>query len=248
MYYEDDNYRIQAAMALRISEIAQQYARIPLSPKEKFSETLHLCLLQNLLSHCNELLKAMARDGGEGLGLHVPLQMKSDWGINTVIIEKYSFEASLTVAEFLDHLRNAMCHPTGTNLEAKFPSTGYNAIPDDNKLPIAERKIVAVGFCDSPDTQRNQPITWRLADEGKANKYLKAKQDKGLIPMGVKIDSSGHNRVGMFHFREPYAREFLAIFSTVQLASLVVNLSNLLAHPADPKWDGKTTINMYAKS
>ena len=235
-------------MALRIGEIAQQYACIPLSPKEKFSETLHLCLLQNLLSHCNELLKAMARDGGEGLGLHVPLQMKSDWGISTVMIEKYSFETNLTVAEFLDHLRNSMCHPTGTNLDTKFPSTGYNVIPDDNKLPVAERKITAVVFCDSPDTLRNQPITWSLGAEGKARKYLKDKQQKGHIPEGVIIDSAGYNRLGMFHFGEPYAREFLAILSTVQLASLVENLSNLLAHPTIPEWDGKTTTNIRAKS
>lgn len=243
-YWEDDKHRIQADMAFRIGKIALQYARILLPPKENYSDSLNLCLLQNLLTNCKELMNAMSLDNGDELGLKVSLSDMPDWGLGSVELREDSFEGSLTVEVFLTHLRNAMSHPTGTNLDAQFPSTGYNSIPETSGL------IGAIGFCNSPDTKDNKPRFWK--DREKANAWLRQNQKPSVmtpwavIPHDVSIESFGYNRFGLFRFGEPYARLFVTILTTGQLRSLVLGLSNLLAQPALKYWDGKSVTNLFA--
>lgn len=245
-YFEDKKHRIQADMALRIGKIALQYSRIPLPPDQDFTDTLHLCLLQNLLTNCHELIDAMAQNNGEDLGLKVPLLQKADWGLDDVEIREDSFEGNLTVEVFLTHLRNAMSHPTGTDLDARFPSTGYSSLPD------ASGMIQAIGFCNSPDTSYNSPRIWPNNRRHQADHYLDVNQRHnqrrpwGTIPADVRIDSVGHNQFVMVRFGEPYARVFLVVVTTYQIRSLVRGLANLLAQPAIDHWNGKSIINIIA--
>lgn len=245
-YFEDAKHRIQADMALRIGKIALQYSRNPLTPDQDFTETLHLCLLQNLLTNCKELMDAMVHNNGEDLGLKVPLSEKADWGLDAVEIREDSFEGNLTVEVLLNHLRNAMSHPTGTDLDAKFPSSGYNSLPD------AAGMIRAIGFCNSPDTRNNSPRIWPNHKRHQADSYLAGNQrfspksPWSTIPPDVQIESVGHNQFGMIRFVEPYARIFVVVLTTGQLRSLVLGLSNLLAQPVNNHWNGKTIINIIA--
>jgi hypothetical protein len=243
-YWEDDKHRIQADMALRIGKIALQYSTLDLPPDQDFTDTLHLCLLQNLLTNCKELVEAMARDNGEELGLKVPLSLMSDWGLGPDVVHEDSFEGTSTVEELLVHLRNAMSHPTGTNLDARFPSTGYNSLSDSSKM------IRAIGFCDSPDTKDNRPLSWQIKE--RAIDYLKIcqrpsrKYPWNMVPSDVQIAQSGHNGFGMFRFGQPYARVFVVVLTAHQLRSLIIGLSNLLAQPAREYWDGKTVTKLIA--
>lgn len=230
-YWEDSKHRIQADMALRIGQIALQYSRLNLPPRENFTDTLHLCLLQNLLTNCKELLNAMNRNGGDHLGLHVPVCEMSDWGIDGIKITRYSFDAPLTVAEFLTHLRNAMSHPTGTDLAVDYSSSGYNSIPSVSGM------IEAIAFCDSPDTRNNRPRDWPT--QTAVSKHFRT------LPSGVQIKRVD-DAFRVFCEGHPYVREFLAILTTNQLRDLVRNLSNLLAQPAKDYWDGKTVTRIIA--
>jgi hypothetical protein len=231
MYFEDKKHRIQADMARRIGEIAVQYGRVPRPPEEDFSETLHLCLLQSLLTHCKELLEAMNRSGDDSLGLHISVDKMTSWGLEQIQVTRYSFEENLTVAVFLTHMRNAMSHPTGTDPGCDYPSTGYNAIKD------AQGMIEKVAFCDSPDTRDNRPKEWRTQAEAERH-FSRAPSDIRVERVGSRFRVSSHGY--------PYTREFLAILSTEQLRSLVMNLSTLLAQPARDHWDGKSIIYFNA--
>jgi len=157
-YFQQPNNKIQADIARRIKIIALQYSRYPKKDEEDFSGTLHLCLLQSLLTNCYELLDDMKRQEEWDLGLNVPLNKKFDWSLDEVEIRMNTFNGELTVAEFIKHLRNAMSHPTGTNLDSEFPSTGYNSIQNDF------RHISGIGFCDSPDTIFNSQRFWTNSD------------------------------------------------------------------------------------
>jgi hypothetical protein len=150
-YYHQEKYKIAADLALRIGRIAKQYRDLRLPEDCDYDITLNLCLLQTLLSQCKELIKKMGRRGGADLGLHNPIS-NSGWGLEHVEVEADDFEGELTVARFLNHLRNAMCHPTEFNPEKRIPSSGYTSIPDGSN------KIRKLAFCDSPDTvePRNQ--------------------------------------------------------------------------------------------
>jgi hypothetical protein len=243
-YWEDDKHRIQADIALRIGKIALQYSKLDLPPDQDFTDTLHLCLLQNLLTNCKELVEAMARDNGEELGLKVPLSQMPDWGLMPEVVSEDSFEGTSTIEELLVHLRNAMSHPTGTNLDARFPSTGYNTLPDTSRM------IRAIVFCDSPDTNDNCPLNWQ--NRQYAIDYLTRVQRPSrrcpwnTVPSDVQIAQAGYNGFGMFRFGKPYARVFVVVLTTHQLRSLIIGLSNLLAQPAREYWDGKSITNLIA--
>ncbi|NQX01287.1 hypothetical protein HQ447_11565 [bacterium] len=142
-YYHQEKFKITADLALRIGRIAQQYEDFRMPPDRDYEVTLNLCLLQTLLTQCNELMRKMGRRGGPDLGLHVPID-QSGWGLEEVVPEPDDFEGPLTVARFLKHLRNAMCHPTDFNPNARIPSSGYTSVPDGSGML---RKVV---FCDSP--------------------------------------------------------------------------------------------------
>jgi hypothetical protein len=231
-YHQQNGHRIEADLALRIGKIARQYAAIKLPVKEKFTDTLHLCLLQNLLTNCYELLEAMDREDGEFLGLRAPLSAKVDWGLDAVEIRTWDFHEESDLATFIKHLRNAMSHPTGTNPEAKFPSSGYNSLPNEFGM------IEAIAFCDSPDIKNKKPITCLKKEEAE-------KRFSSRLP-GVSIELDRRNRYGLFCDGEPYARVFLAVLTTDQLCSLVLGLANLLAQPTRENWDGRTLIDLIA--
>jgi hypothetical protein len=232
-YFEDPRHRIQADMAYRIGKISLQYKAANLPKEENYTDTLHLCLLQNLLTHCSELLESMEREGGETLGLSRALTEKPHWGISASSIKLNSFDEPCTVAKLIQHMRNAMSHPTGMDRNADFPSTGYNSVPDFSGM------ICGIDFCASPDTNRNRPKEW--SSQTAAKKHI---DDKHL--RGVDISQTERGKYIITQHGHPYARIFLIRLTSAQLVSLVRGLSNLLAQPMTGQWDGRTIIDLIA--
>ena len=239
-YYQQEHHRITADFARRIGKIALQYGLVSKTIKEDFTVTLHLCLLQSLLTNCTELLKAMDWSEAPELGLHVPLIDKASWGIHAAKIVENTFEGTLTVAIFLTHLRHAMSHPTGTNVGTEFPSTGYNSIADH------AGQICAIEFSNSPDTSRNHPKTWQSA--ATANSYLRRNKESSStnIPNDVSVERTPSGKFGLFRGGELYAREFVVILTTAQIRTLLLGLSNLLAQPSDEEFNGKYIRQLVA--
>lgn len=240
IYYHDDKHRIAADFAYRIGKIALQYSDLELSPEDKYSDTLHLCLLQSLLTNCKELEQAMLHENGDGLGLYVPLAEKPEWGLDSLEIIQNSFEGNVTISSLIYHLRNAMSHPTGTDLESNFPSTGYNSIKGPN------RQIAAIGFCDSPDVKNNRWRTWRNHKAAMYHLKKNSGDNWNHIPDDVDLYEDRPGVFGMYRFGEKYARVFQVNLTIEQLRSLVINLANLLAQPINEQWDGKTVRPILA--
>jgi len=238
-YYQDPHHRIQADIALRIGKIALQYDVMPRPPQEDFSVTLHLCILQNLLTNCVELFDAMSRPAQRELGLCALHEKDAPWGLAEIKIVRNTFEEKLTAAQILRHIRNAMSHPTGTDLTSPFSSTGYNSIPDGSG------SISSIVFSSSPDTKRNRHRTWAKPEQAKAHLARIRGSNEKSFPH-IMAEQSADGAYGLFRHGEPFAREFVAILSTTQIRSLVLGLSNLLAQPADEHFDGRSFRQLVA--
>jgi hypothetical protein len=61
-YYRDPKNQIQADIAYRLGIIVNQYRTLSAPAEEDFPVTLDVCILQNLLTTCTELLKSMSRN------------------------------------------------------------------------------------------------------------------------------------------------------------------------------------------
>jgi hypothetical protein len=238
-YYQDNKHKIQADMAYRIGKICLQYEQTTRLPKTDFAITLNLCLLQNLLTHCIELLDQMSKPARRALGLSVALGSDSPWGLDKINIIRNTFEDDLTVAQFLRHIRNGLSHPTGTDKDSSFPSTGYNSIKDDHD------HIVALFFSSSPDTKKNQPRRFDTLEEAKA--YLdRVRGTKKNSYCNVTAAKNEEGSYGLHFDGKPFARQFACIFTCPQMKNLVLGLSNLLAQPVIEQWDGKSITNIVA--
>jgi hypothetical protein len=238
-YYQEPNNRIQADIARRIGIIVLQYEQTSRPEKDDFSVTLHLCALQNLLTNCIELFKAMSKPARRELGLCDQYEDDFPWGVGRIEIDRNTFVGKLTVDQILRHIRNALSHPTEMDPSQPFTSTGYTSQKSSSE------SVTAISFASSPDTKKNRPQTW--PDETDAEKYLgKLRSENKKQVHGVTVRSDIHGCFGLYHNGKPFAREFVCTLTTAQIRSLVLGLSNLLAHPAIEYWDGKTITNALA--
>lgn len=88
-----------------------------------------MCVLQSLLTQCIELLKYME---SEPIQREFFDQVINDgpnlWGRNTSIIVENTFPEDVTLKRLLEHLRNAVSHPS-PDTEFRYQPTGYNGWP-----------------------------------------------------------------------------------------------------------------------
>ncbi len=237
-YFRDPRNQIQADVAYRLGVIASQYRTFSVPAEEDFSSTLDVCILQNLLTTCTELLKSMSRnekkayltaDIGTGLALGLKLEMIS---VNT-------FKGKLTGEVVLRRLRNALSHPTALDISDHFPSSGYTTIPDGSGT------IRRYCFVNSPDTAGSgHPKSFSQREEAEG-RLEQAKSD-GDMPIDVEIIE---DRLGKFCFgrgNEPFARVFKIDLTSEEIHELVIGLSNHLAQPKQKDWDGVTIARLVA--
>jgi hypothetical protein len=128
---DNKHLQVYAGIANRIGLLSEQYERISkgLQENQKYEVTLHLCLLQTLLTNVVEQL-----DNEFGLGewddsyFRRPLRDKSaskKIGLCSKMITS-SWDKGITILEVLRYMRNSLSHPTKTLPSTRpHPSTGY---------------------------------------------------------------------------------------------------------------------------
>ena len=236
-YFRDPENQIQADIAYRLGMIANQYRTSRAPAEEDFSVTLDVCILQNLLTTCTELLKSMSRNERKAY-LTADIGTGLAWGLRPDMISVNTFDGKLTGEVVLKRLRNALSHPTALNLSDTFPSSGYTTVPDGSGT------IHQYCFVNSPDTKRSgHPKTFSRREE--AERRLEQARGDGDMPKDVGV--IGY--VDQFCFGrgdEPFARIFKIHLTGEEIHALVIGLSNHLAQPKEKDWDGVTVARLVA--
>ncbi len=236
-YFRDSKNRIQADIAYRLGKIASQYRTFPEPYEQKFSVTLDVCILQNLLTTCSELLKGMIRNGKKHY-LTADLSEKPLWGLRQEIIESTFRDEPLSGEIVLKRMRNAVSHPTDLDVSSPFPSSGYTTIPNGSK------KICQYCFVNSPDTKYNR--LKRFDTEELAKRGLQKAECDGDMPTDVGIIKNEDGKFCFSRNGKPFARIFKITLTVEEIHTLVIELSNYLAQAIRENWDGVTIERLVA--
>lgn len=238
-YYRDQKNLIQADMAYRLGIVAWQYSNLSLPEDKKFSSTLNICILQNLLTNCITLLESMSRAERHRCYLTADLENQILWGLNPGMIEINTFRTPrLTAAVVLRHIRNALSHPTQLDPETSFPSTGYTT------LSGGSGRIHEYCFVSSPDTKRNQPRKFSTKEQALA--YLERRKGDGSMPDDITIITTSPSEFSLGQMENLFARVFKIRLNTQEIHELVMGLSNHLSQPIQEQWDGRTIKQLVA--
>ena len=235
-YSEDPKNQIQAEFAYRLGMIAKQYRNSRPPAEEDFSVTLDVCILQNLLTTCTELLKSMSRNERKAY-LTADIGTGLAWGLRPEMVSVNTFDGRLTGEVVLKRLRNALSHPTALNLNDTFPSSGYTTIPDGSGT------IHHYCFVNSPDIKRSGHP--RMFSQQEAERQLEQASRDGDMPKNVGVI----RYADQFTFGrgdEPFARIFKIHLTGEEIHALVIGLSNHLAQPKEKDWDGVTVARLVA--
>lgn len=218
-YDRNANNQIQANLAGRINEIARQYATLDLKEQERFDATLHICLLQTLLTSCNELMKFKIPKAFEKEYSISPI-----WKVQLDILEN-TFYSSKTIKnkDILTHIRDALSHPVVAEYSELL--TGYTTEKDESS-----GQIVAFVFTSSPDKKNDTSIKTYLSEQI-ANEALRT--SKGF-PKGVKPHQIGERCFQLYTFEadkplKPYVRIFRVKIDVENIKLLVTKLSEFLS-------------------
>jgi hypothetical protein len=242
-YHRDPRNQIQADIAYRLGKIANQYRTLSVPAEEDFSVTLDVCILQNLLTTCKELLRSMSRNERQANYLTADIGMGLAWGLRLEMIEINTFQGQLTGEVVLSRLRNALSHPEPLHSEDRFPCSGYTTIRDGSDT------IRRYCFVNSPDTSKDGKGHGRpkmFPTEKEAESRLQRERGHGDMPkdVGVIVGDAGQFCFG--RGGEPFARIFKIYLTPEEIHALVIGLSNYLAQPIQEAWDGVTVSSLVA--
>ncbi len=226
------NNQIQADFAYRVGKIAELYGISTQSyPDHKvYEDTLHICLLQNLLTSCSELIKSMSkRERAKCFFSATFTDIPSLWGLrSSMVIMNTFYRREMIYEDVLSHLRNALSHPTSLDLSSDYPSTGFDSIN-----PV-DGQITTYAFVDSPDVKRNRQKFYE--------QKMKAEQvmQEGGFPCDAKVrEISKDNGVQyeIWFKDKPFVRIFRIDIPANILKQFVLDLSNHLSLAIQPKWE-----------
>jgi hypothetical protein len=82
-----------------------------------------VCVLQSLLTNCTELLSGM-RKNQKPFFKDLLSDAPHEWGLRRSFVEQDTFPIDLPLERVLEHLRNALSHPTAPG-SGSYLSTGY---------------------------------------------------------------------------------------------------------------------------
>lgn len=231
---DNKHLQVYAGLAARIGLLSEQYEIISdcLLDNEQYDVTLHLCLLQTLLTSVVEQL-----ENNFGLGewdnnyLNKPLRDKataSVLGLTSDMI-KSEWDKGTTILNILQYIRNSLSHPSKTLPGVKtYPATGFTLHEDD------KGKIESIEFVVGRHNTDNE--FRRFEAEETANRFIR---DNRLHSKGVSIARSD---VPPCYYLvkngKVYAPTFRIVMDVNSIKKLVRELSLLLAQPLREDWPG----------
>jgi len=226
-YVRTEDARIQADFAQRIGSIMLQYHSVDFKPG--YEATLSLCLLQSLLTNCQEHIRSMARGERKRSFFNSPVSESTPmWGLTGNRIETNTFFETLSYEKYLTHLRDALSHPQGYDLQGELPTTGYTS------LTSPDGQVSGYLIVSSPDVRRNRSGNHPRNHETReiAIRY------SNIENMPKDLDREKSER-GFILVRNgtPFVRVFRAVLSIDCITRLVIELSNHLAQPLMETWD-----------
>ena len=242
-YDRSDTGKIQANLALRVGKLLGQYAGITrhLGEEEKYDATLLICALQTLLTNCYELLEAM-KESDKVMWAAAIDNDNGGLGIADRLVRNNTFPGVLTRGRFVEHLRNAVCHPTYSDHRPCLPSTGYSTVPDTTGI------ISTFVFIDSPWIDRGKFRSSAFSNRKDAVENLNARL---IINYGSNIELSIVQNVvgGKYEVRHNdvvYYPVFEAAITVGELRVLAIELANYIAQPTREDWDGRNILRLIA--
>lgn len=238
--YRDPENQIQAGFALRAGRLMEQYenALERLSSENQYDATLTICVLQALSANCLELLKAMEsgqprlREQLAKPVTDVPLVfgLRKDF----VLLNKCLGE--FTYKKFIEHIRNALSHPTFRKNSERYKSTGYTATSDSRNfidgIEILTSPWTSDGKIKSKYRQKNKTKIVEIFNN-ELNKYNPSELTIGK-------NSSDEYQIVYQDGGEPYLPIFQARIPIKALKVLTIELSNYLSQPTRENWDGNS--------
>ncbi len=240
-YFRQPENQIQAGFALRSGKLLAQYINLRdnLKPEERYDATLTVCVLQALLTTCSELRTTMEKQRKRDFRT-VLTGTPDQWGLCRGFISEDTFPKAQApkVGRVLDHLRNALSHPTPAMVEDP-PSTGYSTVLDGSNV------ISRYRFTDSPWADKGKVFRRACSDDRSKVEAL-AEQFQGQYgPHDLEVrPASGLYRI--YRGDRPYLPVFVIELPLEAMVELGLQLSNYLAQPANDRWDGKAIVQLVA--
>jgi hypothetical protein len=242
-YFRDPKNQIYADLAYRLGRIIVQYEDL-VTDTEKFSDTLYIAVLQNLLANCNEYVREMTK-GERRNSIFRKSLTDPVWGIDSKCWIKNTFNEEPTLENFISRIRNSVSHPTKIDLSSEYPSTGFSTVLNNTG------KIDKFRFVNSPDTRNNRLKEFKKEDAERTIYILDSANQKRIKP---ELPTDIHyieikDKPGKYKLisnGETFIRISIIELNVVQLACFVKNLSNYLAQPIQKDWDGFTIKELIA--
>jgi hypothetical protein len=236
---------VQAGHALRAGKLLAQYHSLAkgLPPREQYDATLAVCVLQSLLTKCDELLKYMKTEKTERQFFDQAIEdRRNPWGLNSSLIEQDTFPETLTLARFLEHLRNALSHPAPDE-PFEFKPTGYTTT--DNSSGV----ILAFRFRDSPWVKKGKrdykgPLP--LPTENEAKGKLKQFNREHKVDQYLEVVRQPDGAFELTRGGAIYWPVFEVVVPLPTLVELAVALANHLAQHTLEGWDKRTIFELVA--
>jgi hypothetical protein len=233
-YSRDERDRIQAGFASNAGELLEQYTMLSegVSKSKPYDATLTICVLQSLLTNCCELIEAM-KEKQRGMWLKNVADVPGWFGIRHCHVKENTFSSDptkLTYSEFIEHLRNALSHPTYPEKRPHLPTSGYTTVPDGSRV------ISRFRFIDSPWVSRGEILSKACGNnEIKLHTTIRefSKEHENCGALEVRRNSRGRHQI--FRGNEPYIPIFEAELPIATLKELAAELANHLAqaHPRE---------------
>jgi hypothetical protein len=239
-YFREPHNKIQAGFALHVGKLLAQYISTFKLPPDDYEATLLICVVQSLLTVCSELINATKKHRSELWS--APIHDVPPWlGISRSFVKRDTFyPCELTHGRFIEHLRNAVSHPTSSEKEPYYPSTGYTTLLDGSGI------IARFLFIDSPWVDRGK-IHSRFCslDEQRTRECAKTFERRYALS-GLTVERNLRGRYEIRRDNELYLPVFQAELTIASLRSLAIELANYLAQPTTENWDGRTIHRLVA--
>lgn len=249
MLQDDPDKKIQAGFAQNTGNLLAQYRSLTANYQatDKYDATLTICALQSLLTICSELMDAM-KVNQKGVWDEIIPDIPHQWGIKRSFIVTNTFSSDLTYGKFLEHLRNALCHPTSPDKAPKHPSTGYTTVPDGSGV-ISRFRFTDSPWIDRGGVHSKASSTNKVAVGKTVESFLYNNPAVKLEVKSILQKNKRKERFEVFQGNQPYLPIFVAELPLSELVELTIQLANRLAQPIVDNYDGisiQPLVRLYA--